>query len=62
MYNKKEIFKKCSDRGGQGMEALRKAILEQGKGIGDNIVKVDMFLNHRLDTGLIFDMGRELAD
>ncbi len=44
------------------MEALRKAILEQGKGIGDNIVKVDMFLNHRLDTGLIFDMGRELAD
>ncbi len=44
------------------MEALRKAILEQGKGIGDNIVEVDMFLNHRLDTGLIFDMGRELAD
>lgn len=44
------------------MEALRKAILEQGKSIGDNIVKVDMFLNHRLDTGLIFDMGRELAD
>lgn len=44
------------------METLRKAILEQGKGIGDNIVKVDMFLNHRLDTGLIFDMGRELAD
>ena len=44
------------------MEALRKAILEQGKGIGDNIVKVDMFLNHRLDTRLIFDMGRELAD
>lgn len=44
------------------MEALRKAILEQGKGIGDNIVKVDMFLNHRLDTRLMFDMGRELAD
>ena len=26
------------------MEALRKAILEQGKGIGSNIIKVDMFL------------------
>ena len=44
------------------MEALRRAILEQGVGIGDSIVKVDMFLNHRLDTRLIFDMGRELAD
>ena len=44
------------------MEELRKAILEQGKGIGDSIVKVDMFLNHRLDTRLMFDMGRELAD
>ena len=44
------------------MEALRKAILEQGKGLGNNIVKVDMFLNHRLDTRLMFDMGRELAD
>ena len=44
------------------MEALRKAILEQGNGIGTDIVKVDMFLNHRLDTRLIFDMGRALAD
>ena len=44
------------------MEKLRRAILEQGRGIGDNIVKVDMFLNHRLDTRLMFDMGRELAD
>ena len=44
------------------MEALRKAILEQGRGIGSDIVKVDMFLNHRLDTRLIFDMGRALAD
>ena len=44
------------------MEALRKALLEQGNGIGTDIVKVDMFLNHRLDTRLIFDMGRALAD
>ena len=44
------------------MEALKKAIREQGQGIGQDIVKVDMFLNHRLDTALIFEMGRELAD
>ena len=44
------------------MKALREAILTCGKGIGSDIVKVDMFLNHRLDTRLIFDMGRALAD
>ena len=29
--------------------------------ISDGIVKVDSFLNHRLETGLLFDMGAELA-
>ena len=29
--------------------------------ISDGIVKVDSFLNHRLETGLLFDMGGELA-
>jgi len=43
------------------MKKLRQAILNQGKGIGSEIVKVDMFLNHRLDSALIFDMGIELA-
>ena len=44
------------------MHALKEAILREGKGVGNHIVKVDMFLNHRLDTRLILDMGRELAD
>ena len=43
------------------MEALRRMILEKGKGIGNDNVKVDMFLNHRIDTGLLFRMGEELA-
>ena len=43
------------------MKELRNAILTQGQGIGMDIVKVDMFLNHRLDTGLLFRMGEELA-
>ncbi|MBR5232269.1 MAG: xanthine phosphoribosyltransferase [Clostridia bacterium] len=43
------------------MKKLRQAIMDQGKGIGSEIVKVDMFLNHRLDSALIFDMGIELA-
>ena len=44
------------------MEALKQMILEQGKGIGSDIVKVDMFLNHRIDTGLLFAMGEAWAE
>ena len=44
------------------MEALRRMILEKGKGIGKDIVKVDMFLNHRIDTALLFQMGEAWAD
>lgn len=44
------------------MKALNQAIAEMGKGIGNNIVKVDMFLNHRLETKLLFEMGGVLAD
>ena len=44
------------------MDALRRMIMEKGKGIGNDIVKVDMFLNHRIDTGLLFRMGEAWAD
>ncbi len=44
------------------MEALRKAIEAQGVGIGDSIVKVDSFLNHRIDVALSTEMGRALAE
>ena len=47
--------------GGDPVERLRQMILEQGKGIGSDIVKVDMFLNHRIDTGLLFAMGEAWA-
>lgn len=43
------------------MKALHDAIRTLGKGIGNDIVKVDMFLNHRLETGLIFEMGNEIG-
>ena len=43
------------------MKALREAIETLGTAAGTNVVKVDMFLNHRLDTGLLFKMGEELA-
>ena len=44
------------------MRELREAIKRHGQGLGTDIVKVDMFLNHRIDTALLFQMGEELAD
>lgn len=44
------------------MEQLRKAIERQGVGIGRDVVKVDMFLNHRIDTALLFAMGEAWAE
>lgn len=43
------------------MESLKQAIRQKGRMISEGIVKVDSFLNHRLETGLLFDMGEELA-
>jgi xanthine phosphoribosyltransferase len=40
------------------MKELREAIQQQGFGIGDDIVKVDMFLNHRLDIALLTNIGK----
>ena len=44
------------------MEELRQAIREHGVGLGTDIVKVDSFLNHRLDVGLITRMGEYIRD
>lgn len=44
------------------MKELADAIKTQGKGIGSDIVKVDMFLNHRIDTCLLFRMGEAIAE
>ena len=43
------------------MRELAEAIRTYGRGIGSDIVRVDMFLNHRIDTGLLFRMGEALA-
>ena len=44
------------------MRELQEAIRRDGLGLGTDIVKVDMFLNHRIDTALLFKMGEALAD
>lgn len=43
------------------MELLQKAIQERGTIIGDTIVKVDSFLNHEMDTALLYEIGQEFC-
>ena len=50
------------ERKGSCMKALENAIQTLGKGIGNDIVKVDMFLNHRLETKLLFEMGEKMGE
>ena len=44
------------------MEELKRAVLEKGIVVSNDILKVDMFLNHRIDTKLALAMGNYIAD
>ena len=41
------------------LQLLEDRIREQGEIIGNDIVKVDMFLNHRIDVDLLCEIGKE---
>jgi xanthine phosphoribosyltransferase len=41
------------------MDLLKKRIIEEGRTIGEEIVKVDSFLNHQIDVELFLAMGKE---
>ena len=43
------------------MEELKAAIADKGIGIGRDVVKVDSFLNHRIDVELATKMGQAIA-
>jgi xanthine phosphoribosyltransferase len=43
------------------VEALKRRILAEGENMGRGILKVDSFINHQIDTHLMFEVGRELA-
>ena len=43
------------------MEELKRRIRAEGENLGRGILKVDGFINHQIDTHLMFDVGRELA-
>ena len=44
------------------MQELVERIKRDGVYVGGGIIKVDAFLNHQLDAGLMGRIGRELAD
>ena len=43
------------------MNELKERIRSDGQVIGNNILKVDAFLNHQIDPQFILSLGRELA-
>ncbi len=44
------------------MEELRQAIRRWGQGVGSDVVKVDAFINHRIDVALLGSMGQCIAE
>lgn len=43
------------------MEELKERILQDGKNLGNGILKVDSFVNHQVDPRLMYACGGELA-
>lgn len=44
------------------MDLLKKYISEKGEFVSENILKVDSFLNHQIDPGLMFEIGKEFKN
>src|SRR5687768_13766330 len=43
------------------MEALKRKIREEGQNLGRGILKIDSFLNHQVDGGLMMAIGEEIG-
>ncbi|MBC5636505.1 xanthine phosphoribosyltransferase [Ornithinibacillus sp. BX22] len=44
------------------MNLLKQAIIEKGKALSDEVLKVDAFLNHQIDPVLMEQIGKEFAE
>ncbi|KOA93594.1 xanthine phosphoribosyltransferase [Clostridium botulinum] len=44
------------------MELLKKRILKDGEVIGEEVLKVDSFLNHQIDVELLNEIGKEFKN
>jgi len=43
------------------MDEIKRRILAEGQNLGQGNLKVDSFLNHQIDTQLLFRVGQEMA-
>ncbi|WP_053366697.1 xanthine phosphoribosyltransferase [Bacillus sp. FJAT-27245] len=43
------------------MESLKRKIIEEGRVLSEDVLKVDAFLNHQVDPFLMRDIGKEFA-
>jgi xanthine phosphoribosyltransferase len=43
------------------LEGLRRRIQTEGRNLGNGILKVDSFINHQIDPGLMAEVGGEMA-
>ena len=44
------------------MELLREMVITDGKVYDNNVLKVDSFLNHQIDAGLMMKMAESLHE
>ena len=44
------------------MKLLKERILKDGKCLEGGILKVDNFINHQMDAGLMMEMAREIVE
>ena len=44
------------------MEKLRERILEEGQALSENVLKVDSFLNHGVDSKLMYEVGTRFKE
>ena len=45
----------------KGMDKLKKRIMEEGVALGSDRINVDGFINHRIDTSFMDEIGEEFA-
>lgn len=44
------------------MQLLKDRIIKDGRVLGENILKVDSFLNHQIDVELLNEIGKEFKE
>ena len=44
------------------MKVLEEKILAEGRALNENVLKVDSFINHKVDPELMHEIGKEFAE